>query len=197
VGVKAVVIAGSPRHDGNSDILAGRLAAGLRAGGADVELISAREMRVGGCLACYHCARTGQCIQKDDMQHLYELLLDSHRVCLVTPIFFCQVPSICQAIIERGQALWARKYMRGERPPFLQYPRQGLAVAVGGTRGNKVFDGLRCAAHYWFDTMDISQYHVLTYGNVDEKGAILGRPEALEEVYQAGRALSMPEPSSD
>jgi len=188
--VRAVVIAGSPRKGGNSDILAERLVAGLREGGAQVEFLHARDLRVGGCLACYSCARTGECVQKDDMPRLYDLFWHSHRVCLVTPVFFCQMPSITQAVIERCQTLWARKYRRDERAPELDLPRRGLIVGVAGTRGPKVFDSLHCLGRYWFDTMEITDYQVLTYNNVDEKGAILQRPEALQEVYEAGLGLA-------
>ena len=194
--LRALVIGGSPRQGGNSDILAERLVAGLQEGGAAVEFLHARDLKVGNCRACYYCSRTGECTQKDDMQRLYQLFSESHRVCLVTPVFFCQTPSIAQAIIERCQTLWTRKYHRHEPVPQLEHPRQGLIVGVGGTRGPKVFDSLRCLARYWLDTMDIKDYEVLTYNNVDEKGAILQRPEALEEVYQAGLRLAAEVPQT-
>lgn len=190
MAVRAVVIAGSPRKGGNSDILAERLVAGLRDGGADATLLHARDLAVAPCRACYYCSRTGECVTKDDAQRLFELLLTSHRVCLVTPVFFCQTPSITQAIIERCQTLWTRKYHRQEAPPVLDVPRRGLIVGVGGTRGPKVFDSLRCLARFWLDTMDVKDYRVLTYNDVDEKGAILQRPEALLEVYEAGLDLA-------
>lgn len=190
MAVRALVIAGSPRKGGNSDILADRVVAGLSEGGATVEFLYARDLAVKECMACYYCSRTGQCITKDDMQRLYELFTGSHRVCLVTPVFFCQTPSITQAIIERCQTLWVRKYHRGEAPAPLEHARRGLIVGVGGTRGPKVFDSLRCLARFWFDTMDIKDYDVLTYNNVDEKAAILQHPEALEQVYRAGLKLA-------
>ncbi|MHB0875230.1 MAG: flavodoxin family protein [Anaerolineae bacterium] len=193
MAVKAVVIAGSPRKGGNSDILAGRLVAGLQQGGAAVELLHARDLNVAPCRACYYCSRSGECITKDDAQRLYELFLTSHRVCLVTPIFFCQTPAITQAIIERCQTLWTRKYHRHEEPPELDLPRRGLIVGIGGTRGSKVFDSLRCLTRFWFDTMNIRDYDVLTYNDVDEKGAILQRPEALQEVFEAGLRLAAAE----
>ena len=192
VTVRALVIAGSPRRGGNSDILAGRLVEGLREGRAEVELLFARDLNVAHCRACYHCSRTGQCIQEDDMQRLYELFLTRHRLCLVTPVFFCQAPSITQAIIERTQTLWVRKYHRKEEVPVLEHPRQGLLVAVGGTRGQRVFDGLRCAIRYWLDSVDIRSPHVLTCNAVDEKGAILQHPDFLQEVYETGLRLARP-----
>ena len=192
--VRAVVIAGSPRKGGNSDILADRLLAGLREGGAAVESLHARDLKVGHCRACYYCSRTGQCIQEDDMQRLYGLFLNSHRICLVTPVFFCQTPSITQAIIERSQTLWTRKYHRHEAIPPLEHPRRGLIVGVGGTRGPRVFDSLRCLARFWLNTMGISEYQVLTYNNVDERAAILQHPDYLQQVYEAGLSLAAPEP---
>jgi multimeric flavodoxin WrbA len=193
MAVRAVVIAGSPRKGGNSDIMADHLVSGLREGGAEVEFVYARDLNVGNCLACYYCSRTGQCIRKDDMVALYDLFLQSHRVCLVTPIFVCQTPSITQAIIERTQTLWSRKYHRHEDVPALEYPRQGLVAAVGATRGRTIFSGLRCAARYWLDTMGIESPRLLTYNGIDEKGAVRDHPEVLEEMHQAGLRLAQPE----
>jgi len=193
VAVRALVIAGSPRVGGNSDILAERLVAGLQDGAAVVEFVKARELSVSNCRACYYCSRAGRCITRDDMERLYELLLSCHRVCLVTPIFFCLIPSIAQAIVERTQALWVRRYHRGEDPPELEHPRQGLVIAVGGTRGQNIFAGVRCMARYWLDSAGFREVHVLTYNNVDEKGAIRNHPTALEEVYRTGLELARPE----
>lgn len=193
MSVKALVIAGSPRPGGNSDIMAEHLRQGLIEGSAEVTFLHARRLKVAHCLGCNDCTRTGQCVRQDDMQRLYELLSESHRICLVTPIFFCMVPSIVQAIIERSQTLWARKYRRNEPVPPLAYPRQGLVATVGGTRGKHIYDGLRCSARYWMDVMDIAEPHLLTYGQIDEKGAVRDRPEVLEEMYQAGLRLATPE----
>ncbi len=191
--VKALVIAGSPRKGGNSDILAERLVQGLEEGGAEVEFVHARDLKVAPCRECYYCSRSGECIQKDNMERIYQLLLSSHRVCLVTPIFFCQTPSIAQAIIERTQALWVRKYHRHESVPPLEYPRRGLVVAVAGSRGRKIFDGIHCLARYWLDSLDIADPRVLTFNDIDEKGAVLEHPDVLEEVREAGRRLALPE----
>lgn len=193
MAVRALVIAGSPRKGGNSDVLAEKLVEGLNEGGAAVTLLHARDLNVAHCRACYYCSRAGECIIKDDMQQVGELLLSSHRICLVAPVFFCQLPSITQAIIERTQALWVRKYHRNERPPELDLPRKGLLVAVGGTRGAKIFEGPKCAARYWLDSVDISRPKVMTYNAVDERGAILQHPDYLQEVYEAGRRLAQPQ----
>jgi len=193
MSVKALVIAGSPRKGGNSDIMAEHLVRGLEEGGAAVTVLHARDLKVGHCLGCNACSRTGECVRRDDMQSLYGLLTHSHRVCLVTPIFFCLVPSITQAIIERCQTLWAHKYPLQRSLPELELPRQGLVAAVGGTHGKRMFDALRCTAHYWFDTLDVAHPHLLTYGGIDEKGAIREHPEVLEEVRQAGLRLATPE----
>lgn len=193
MSVKALVIAGSPRRGGNSDIMAEHLVQGLQESGAAVTFLHSRDLQVAHCLGCNACSRTGECVRRDDMQQLYSLLTESHRVCLVTPIYFCLIPSITQAVIERCQTLWARKYPLKQPPAESNHPRQGLMAAVAGTRGRRIFGTLRCAAHYWFDTLGITRPHLLTYGGIDHKGAVREHPEVLEEMRQAGLRLGAPE----
>ena len=69
---KVVVITGSPRKNGNSDILCGQFEKGAREAGNTVEKVNLRELKIGYCKACYGCRGTGACVQKDDMESLLE-----------------------------------------------------------------------------------------------------------------------------
>ena len=67
---KVLIIAGSPRKDGNSDLLAAQFAAGAKEAGHEVETIYLREKKLGYCQGCLVCLTKGACFQKDEGNNL-------------------------------------------------------------------------------------------------------------------------------
>lgn len=69
---KVLIISGSPRKGGNSDILCDRFREGAEAAGNTVEKVFLRSLKIGPCMACYGCRGKGVCVQKDDMEELLD-----------------------------------------------------------------------------------------------------------------------------
>ncbi len=67
---KVLIISGSPRKDGNSDILCSRFMQGAEEAGNTVEKVFLHDLKIGHCMACYGCRKTKKCVQKDDMEAL-------------------------------------------------------------------------------------------------------------------------------
>jgi len=57
MGRKVMIAVGSPRKRGNSSTLAAQVAAGAKAGGAQVETFYLHGMDIKPCTACGGCAR--------------------------------------------------------------------------------------------------------------------------------------------
>ena len=72
---KVLVLAGSPRKGGNSDLLCDALIRGARESGNNAEKIYVQDLKIGSCRACYGCRGTGRCVQKDDMDTLLEKMI--------------------------------------------------------------------------------------------------------------------------
>ena len=160
---------------------------GCEENGATCERIRVTRLQVGGCKGCGGCEKTGQCVVEDDMQALYEPLEKSSRVVLAAPIYFYNVPAQAKAVIDRTQALWTRKYIRGEGGLGAGGPdRKGFFIGVGATRGKKLFDGTLQTMRYLFDAIDVEYSGNLVYGEVDEKGAIRNHPTAMKECFESG-----------
>ncbi|MCD5402173.1 hypothetical protein LR013_06295, partial [candidate division NPL-UPA2 bacterium] len=69
-------------------------------------------------------------------------------------------------------------------------PRKGLFIAVGGTKGKKIFNGARVTMKYFFEVLEMEYGGDLLYERIDEKGTILNHPPALKEVFKAGKELA-------
>jgi multimeric flavodoxin WrbA len=142
------------------------------------------------CKECHGCDRTGNCVILDDMQKIYPKLLGADVIILASPIFFYGVTAWAKALIDRSQALWARKYLL--KDPSLGKEgkkRKGFFISVGATKGQKVFEGSILTVKYFFDVLNANYVGQLLFKGVEAKGDILKHPEALQQAFEAGRRL--------
>ena len=86
---RILVLVGSPRRRGNTDCLADAFIRGAQEAGHETEKIYLKDKKVSGCLGCGACQRNGgSCVQKDDMQEIYEKWLAADAVVLASPVYF-------------------------------------------------------------------------------------------------------------
>ncbi len=189
--MKILGIWGSPRKGGNTEILLDAFLEGAAGAGAAVEKIALRELKITPCLEIYHCFKDGTCPIKDDMLPLYDKLLAAEVVALASPIFFYSVSAQAKAMIDRTQALWARRYHLKQDFPGPE--RQGVLLCTAATRGKLLFVGARLVARYFIDAIHVTYAAEILVRGVDEKGAVLQKPEVLEEARDLGRRLAQGE----
>lgn len=96
-----LILAGSPRKGGNSDLLCDAFAQGAREAGHTVEKIYVQKQKIGGCMACYACRETGACIQKDDMTVVLPKLIEATVIVLATSVYFYSMDGQMKTMIDR------------------------------------------------------------------------------------------------
>ena len=86
---KLLILKGSPREKGNSNVLADRAAAGALEAGAEVESVYLHGLDIRPCDGCDLCKENGEfCVIDDDMQSLYPKLLEADAMLLASPIYW-------------------------------------------------------------------------------------------------------------
>jgi NAD(P)H-dependent FMN reductase len=193
--LKVLGIAGSPRKDGNTDLLLQQVMAGASNQRTETKTVFLRELSIAPCRHCDGCLKTGKCVQQDDMQWLHTDLREADRIVLASPIFFMGLTAQTKAMIDRCQALWVIKYV-------LKLPvsipagkkRRGVFVAVGGTNFKNLFEPSRATLKSWFSTLEVEFASELTFPDTDEKGAITRHPTALKDAFVLGQRLVSDEP---
>jgi len=184
--MKILGIMGSPRSGGNTDLLLDEALKGAQSRGAEVEKISVDKLRIAPCREIYACLKDGNCVIRDDMNDIYPRLLNADAVIVATPIFFYTVSAQLMPLISRCQALWARKYVLKN----LDIPvKKGAFIAVGATRGAKLFDGPKLTMKYFFQAINAEYTDELLIRGVDKKGEIKDHPTALADAYALGQRL--------
>jgi multimeric flavodoxin WrbA len=183
---------GSPRRGGNTELLLEEALKGAESEGAEVERIYVPDYTITPCKECHGCDQTGNCVILDDMQKIYPKLLEADVILLASPIFFYGVTAWAKALIDRSQALWARKYLLKDSSLGKEgKKRKGFLISVGATKGQKVFEGAILTAKYFFDVLNAEYVGELLFKGVEAKGDILKHPEALRQAFEAGRRLAL------
>ncbi|MHB8829208.1 MAG: flavodoxin family protein [Syntrophales bacterium] len=188
--IKVLGIYGSPRRGGNTDVLLDEALRGAREAGAKIEALRVSDFNITPCRGCHDCSRQGICKIEDDMQDIYPRLLDADIVILASPIYFYGVTGWAKALIDRSQALWERKYTLHD--PALSdqaQKKKGFFISVGGTKGQRLFEGTSLTVKYFFDAFNASYAGDLLFRKVDANGDIDKYPEALPQALAAGKKL--------
>jgi len=177
---------GSPRIKGNTDLLLDEALKGAQSQEAETEKIILDKLKIAPCREYYGCLKDGNCVIRDDMDDIYPKLLDADAIVVASPIFFYTVSAQVLAFISRCQALWARKYILKN----LDIPlRKGAFIAVGATRGEKLFDGPKLTMNYFFKAINAEYTDELLIRGVDRRGEIKEHPTALTEAFELGKRL--------
>ena len=110
---------------------------------------------------------------------------------LASPIFFYAVSAHTKILMDRCNSLWVKKYWI-DKTPFGQksYPRKGLFIAAGSTKGKRLFEGAILSVKYFMDALDMELWQSLLYRGIENEGQIRDFPDALQEAYDAGNALA-------
>jgi len=187
--VRVLGIAGSPRRGGNTDLLLAEVLKGAAAEGAEVKTIVLNDLDMIPCQHCDACFEAGVCKIKDDMQMVYRELEKADRIVLASPVHFMGVSAQAKIMIDRCQALWARKYILKVPPLGDRRPRKGLFIAVGGMKLANLFEPSLAIVKALFKVLDIEYAGDLLFPGVDQKGAIKNHPGALKQAFLAGQKL--------
>ncbi len=101
--LKAVLISGSPRKGGNTEIILSKCAEKLSKAGIQTKLISLSEANILPCTACMYCKKgKPECsIKKDDFSTIFNLVIESDIVILGSPVYFGSATAQIKALIDR------------------------------------------------------------------------------------------------
>ena len=187
--MKVLGIAGSPRRDGNTDLLLAEVMRGAASKGAEIKTIVLNDLNITPCQHCDACLEKGKCRIMDDMQMVYQELEEADRIVLASPIQFMGITSQAKAMIDRCQAAWARKYVLKQPPLGNGRERKGLFISVGGRKVANLFDAALVTVKTFFRILVVTYIGELVFSGIDEKGAITQHPDALQHAFLTGQKL--------
>ncbi|MCD4808175.1 MAG: flavodoxin family protein [Methanococcoides sp.] len=100
--VKIIGIGGSPRKNGNTDILLDNFLKGAESAGADTKKVLLRNYSIESCIGCEACRKAGTCTQfHDGMDLLYPEIEAAKGLILGSPTYNYNITSSMKSFIDR------------------------------------------------------------------------------------------------
>ena len=186
---KVLVLKGSPREAGNSAVLAGQVAAGAEAAGAQVQSIYLHGLDIRPCDGCDGCqgALDDRCVVEDDMQDLYPLIREADAVVYASPIYWFTITAQLKAFMDRCYAL------SSEDTPAREHGLSGKRIGVVLTYGgDDPFDsGAINAIRTFQDAFRYvgSEIVGMVYGYASGLGGVVENKKLMQDAYELGRKL--------
>lgn len=107
MGKSVLILSGSPRKGGNSDLLCDAFMKGASKSGNQTEKIFIRDKKIGYCNACYYCKNhNGMCAIQDDMAELLDKMQKADVIVMASPVYFYSIDAQMKAVIDRSLARW-------------------------------------------------------------------------------------------
>ncbi len=177
--MKIAVIEGSPNKHGSSNMLAEEFIRGAKEAGHNIEVIDTAHANIHPCTGCVKCGYEGPCSQKDDVENIRKIILDSDMMVFVTPLYYYGMSAQLKTMIDRFCAFNSsiqRKHMKS------------ALIAVAWNADDWTFESL------------LSNYRTLVrYLNLTDMGTVLGkgcgtpsmteRSKYLQMAYELGKKL--------
>ena len=125
--MKALILMGSPRKEGNTAALAAPFVDELKKAGAECTIFDVYDMDLRPCVACRTCQTDWTifgCPQDDDMQQIFDAAMEADLIVAASPIYswYCTPPTknVLDRLVygmnkyygeEMGPSIWKGKKM--------------------------------------------------------------------------------------
>ena len=96
-----LILSGSFRKKGNSDLLCDEFMKGALEAGHVVEKIYVNDKKINFCTGCGVCNTTHKCVMHDDMAEILEKMLAADVIVLATPVYFYCMNGQMKTLIDR------------------------------------------------------------------------------------------------
>ena len=177
VSKRILGITGSPRRNGNTEILVDEVLAGAEEAGAQAEKVILNELEIAPCQGCFLCKEDGECVQQDDMSELLNKLQQNSVWVLGTPIYWWGPTAQFKAFLDRWVAA-DRKIFAG-RPVVLAIPFGG-GSSVYARHTVEMFTDI-------FNYLGMKSVATVLAPGASSLGSVRSHTAVLESARRAGR----------
>ena len=173
-----LIINGSPRKGGNTELLVDAFAQGI-AKHHQVEIVSICDYKVNPCIGCNTCFKTnGICVQKDDMATIYEKMSQTDMLVIASPVYFYSISAQLKAVIDI--------FHNPIRDTF--HIKKMALLLVGAASLPELFDAILTEYNLCLKFFNLEDAGKVLVRGVKDKGDIKNT-DALNEAYTLGCSI--------
>lgn len=180
-----LIITGSARNGGNTELMADAFIKGAEAKGHKVTKFRAGAKNIKGCIGCETCWSKGRpCSLEDDFSQLGALLEEADMVVFASPLYFFNITAQIKAAIDK---LFA--YMVPQKQRSLKVKEAALLLCGEATADELyMYDGAVKTYELMVDYLQWQNAGTLIAPGVYDKGDIL-KTDALDRAEAFGREI--------
>jgi len=187
--MKILGICGSLREESNTNKLVKKV---VESTGCEHELIYLAGKDIKPCTGCAHCMMNdGECAIKDDMQPLYDKILNADALVVGSPTYFLDVSGAVKCFIDRNMALYYRGIgpdaeiaVLGKRP-LSGKPAVSITTVAGGGH-ERTRETLKMFLDYCHKMKLVAELaEPIGMNDVDDM------PEVMKRAEEAGKKLGV------
>lgn len=183
--MKVTAILGSPRANGNTDILAGKILTGAVESGWEIEAVALRKLKMSLCNGCEMCWKNGSpCIHKDDIIELYDKIAGSDVLVFATPVYWYAPTALMKILMDRMVP-----FNRPQGRSLIQ-GKGAILVTAYEEEGPEPVALLLQTFKLSFNYLGLRYLDKVVVDGVGPKDAVMNKPDELERAYQIGRNLA-------
>ncbi len=174
-----IILVGSQRKGGNTDLLAKAFAEGASLNN-NVEIISVADCKVNPCTGCNCCfdSKKNACVQNDDMQEIYIKLSTADVVAVASPVYFYGLSAQLKAIIDR---------LHNPLRDSFNIKKTALLLTAGASLP-AVFDAIKVQYDLILNYFNLESVGEICVRKVRNIGDIADSPE-LMQAYELGKSI--------
>ena len=180
--MKVIGIVGSPRKNGNTEILTSHTLKAIAEEGLDTEVVRLAGLDIKPCNACMACAKEEQCSIKDDLFPLYLKCKAADGIILASPVYYGSATALIKAFMERAGYI-----SRHNGEPFSGKVGGPLVVARRAGHNFTIAE-----LTLWFQILGLV-IPGSTYWNVAiarEKGEVTKDEEGMQTAWNFGKNIA-------
>lgn len=179
--MKILALNGSPRKQGNTDILIDEILLGARSKGLLAEKLRLYDYEIQPCIDCRRCKQSEAgytCALKDGMAEIYAKLEAADIIIFGTPIYWYGPTAKMKLLIDRLRPFIASRKLSGKRGIVVVPSEEGPDCC------GPLLEMLRMSFEYLGMSMGES-----IQARAYEQGEIRQSPGELERAYRLGASL--------
>lgn len=177
--MKILALTGSPRKEGNTDILVDRVLSGAATAGHQCEKIYLYDLDLLPCIDCRTCKKGDKvCTRDDDMRDIYPKIEGADVIIFGTPLYWYGPSGPMKLLIDRLLPYSGTGSLKGKQ----------AVLVIPSAEGPAACDAVVTMFRLSFDYLGIGIADVLL-PIAYEKGEVAKDAEILDRAYMAGSSL--------
>jgi NAD(P)H-dependent FMN reductase len=182
---KILGIIGSPRKNGNTDVMVSRILEGAHDIGADTETIRLADLQIVECDGCHACWKGKHpCSKKDDMVALYPKIAQSDAIVFGTPVYWYGPTAIMKSFVDR--------FVYFNCPAHRAQVRHKTAV-IAVPFEDRTYATADLVVGFFEKSLQYLEMRLIDRilaPGVTRRGEVSSRKRIMAECYEAGRTLA-------